>query len=154
MIRVLSSLWTALVVVGVLLGGTFTWFSAYYWVIPGIVAFTIGSLLAFRIWKYARSARNALGLWTRRIVMIGGLLFTGLMVVILFLGTLLSVSLVQSLSYPSNQNAVNAGANMNTGLISNLGAFVIPFFLAFLAGEIYLVRHHHTVSRESKTFLG
>ena len=140
---VLSSLWIALIVIGVLLGGTFAWFPVYFWVAPGTVAFTIGSFGASRIWRYAHTAHNALGAWTRRIVMAVGLLLTGLILLILYVGASISISFLHSLLFSGNQSAVNAAANTSSGLIMNLAAFIIPFFLAFVMGEVYLYRNRH-----------
>ena len=88
--------------------------------------------------------------WTTRIVMTLGLFITGFLIFMLFVGTTIAdVSLYSSTQYALQPSVANAAANVGTGFMMSLIAFIVPSFLAFGAGEAYLLYrlgHHYTIS--------
>lgn len=149
-IKLLAGIWVLLAVVGFLLGGAYLWFPAYYWYLPGLVAFVIGIFGGLRIWRYAMRVNSVQSAWTTRIVMTLGLFITGFLIFMLFVGTTIAdVSLNSSTQYALQPSVANAAANVGTGFMMSLIAFIVPSFLAFGAGEAYLLYrlgHHYTIS--------
>jgi uncharacterized membrane protein len=144
-VRGITGLWALAFAIMFIAGASYP-IPEYVWAIPLLLSLYLGSMVGYRICKYALSSGRygVESIWKTRILMTFGLLATG---VLLFL-FLVSATLVTFTVPYSTSASYQQALSLWTNFIYTVFTFLGPVFFGFGGGEAYLLyrlRHHYTL---------